>query len=239
MKKAQVTMFIMIGMILLVMSALFFYATELSQKRVGITVVEASDAKELVEHCLNAVADDALLVIGRHGGFARLPVTYFEPLNATYLFDDGQNNALDADAVAQQLADYTEQHLNACVNDFLILQDKGIMVVEKSPPKVTVTLAERDVRFAIDYAVEEQKGGMKTVPSFVPAQKAVRLKHTAQLAHDLVESEKNNNGQFDLDAPCELDVTHFPIDKTLITIITDNNFLIQNKPYRFVFAHKR
>ncbi|MEM2916549.1 MAG: hypothetical protein QXT19_04290 [Candidatus Woesearchaeota archaeon] len=60
-----------------------------------------------------------------------------------------------------------------------------------------------------------------------------------QLANDIVSSEVKNNGLFDLDIDCSLDVTHLPYQKTLITIISDPDFLIQNLPYRFVFAHRR
>lgn len=239
MRNAQVTMFIMIGMILLVFAALFFYATELVQKRVEVRVVEASSTKELVEHCLGVVAEDALLVIGRQGGVARLTGSYFEPLNTSYLFDEGENKVPDTDAVAQELSDYSEEHLGLCIDGFKVLEKKGITAVEKGPLKVTTLIAEKDVRFSIDWQLEERKGGVVTTPEFVPAQKAVRLKEILQLASDLVESEQTNEGLFDLDVPCNLDVLHFPLEKTLVTIITDQQFLIQNKPYRFVFAHRR
>jgi hypothetical protein len=238
-RKAQVTVFIMIGMILLVFAALFFYAAELVQKRSDIRVVEASSAKELVEYCLGVIAEDALIVTGRQGGFAKLPLQYFEPLNTTYLFDEGQNEVPDVPTVQQELANYIDDHIGNCVNDFAVLADKGIVVNELGQPKSSVLIAERDVQFSIDYPIEERKADIATKPEFMPVKKNVKLKEVLQLADDLVESERNNGGLFDLDAPCGLEVAHFPIDNTLITMIIDADFLIQNKPYRFVFAHRR
>jgi hypothetical protein len=229
----------MIGMILLVFAALFFYASELVQKRSDIRVVEASSAKELVEYCLGVIAEDALIVTGRQGGFAQLPLHYFEPLNATYLFDDGQNEVPDVPTVQQELANYIDDHIGNCVNDFAVLADKGIVVNELGKPKSSVLIAERDVQFTIDYAVEERKADLATRPEFMPVKKPVKLKNVLELADDLAESERVNNGLFDLDVDCGLEVAHFPIDNTLITVISDNDFLIQNKPARFVFAHRR
>ena len=191
------------------------------------------------EHCLGIVAEDALIVVGRQGGVARLIDPHFEPLNTSYLFDQGENKVPDSNAVEQELSAYVEQHIGSCVDNFKTLETKGITVVEKALPKVTATIALKDVRFAIDYDVEEHKGDMNTKPEFVPAQKAVRLGEILRLAGDMVTSEKNNNGLFDLDVLCGLDVTHFPYEKALITVISDPNFLIQNQPFRFVFAHRR
>ncbi len=229
----------MIGIVLMVFAGIVFYATEVIQRRAEIKIVEASDAKGLVEYCLGAVAEDALLTVGRQGGSARLQGKYFEPLNTSYLFDGGENNVPDTDSVEQELADYIEEHLGSCIDGFKVLEKKGIVVIEKARPRLTVLLAEKDMRFTINYDIEERKGDMVTKPEFVPALKAVRLKEMLRLADDMVESEKRNKGLFDLDMPCNLDITHFPLQKTLITIITDNNFLIQDKPFRFVFAHRR
>ena len=238
MKKAQITMFIMIGMALLVLAGMVFYASEIARQRVFVRPVEASSAKELVELCLGAVADDALLTIGRQGGAANLGVDNFETIKTSYLFDLGENKVPDTTAVQQELSGYIEEHIGSCLGSFESLKERGIEVIEKAQLRITATIAEKDVRFSIDYQIEEKKGGMVTTPEFMPALKAVRLKEILQLANDIVESEKNT-GLFDLDAECGLDVTHFPVEKTLITIITDNSFLIQNAPYRFVFAHRR
>jgi hypothetical protein len=237
-RKAQVTVFIMIGMIMLVFAALFFYAAELVQKRSDLHVVEASSAKELVESCLGVIAEDALLVTGRQGGFANLPLQYFEPLNTTYLFDEGQNEVPDVPTVQQELASYIDDHIGNCINDFIVLADKGIVVNELGQPKSSILIAERDVQFSIDYPIEERKADLATKPEFMPVKKNVKLKDVLQLANDLIESERTT-GLFDLDAPCGLEVTHFPLDSTLVSIITDSDFLIQNKPFRFVFAHRR
>lgn len=239
MKQGQITVFLMIGILLIVFAGLFFYASDLMHSRVQVRAVEASSAKDLVEHCLGVVAEDALIVVGRQGGVARLQSPFFELLNTSYLFDQGENNVPDSNAVEQALASYIEQHIGNCVDNFKTLEKKGITVVEKALPKVTTTIAMKDVRFAIDYDIEEHKGDMTTKPEFVPAQKAVRLGEILRLAGDLVQSEKSNNGLFDLDVSCTLDVIHFPYEKTLITIITDPHFLIQNQPFRFVFAHRR
>lgn len=237
-KKAQISMFILIGMVLLVFAGIFYYASELMQNRVDVRTVEASDAKQLVEYCLGAVADDALLVIGRQGGIANLQTDYFTILNTTYLFDRGENKALDSQAVEQELSSYIEQHLSSCTSNFENLIKKGIAVTEKSQPKATTTLAEKDVRFEISYDIEEKKGDIITRPEFLPAIKVVKLKEMVELADSMAEAEKNN-GMFDLDSNCGLEITHFPVEKTLVTIITDKDFLIQDKPYRFVFAHRR
>ncbi len=239
MKKAQVTVFILLGMVIVLFAGVTYYATELAQKRVEVTPVEASSAKELVELCLGIVADDALLTIGKQGGLANLGVDYFEPLNTAYLYDTGENKAPDNSAVEQQLSEYIDANLAKCLGNFDTLKSRGVEIIEKSQPKTTTTIAEKDVQFALSYDLEEKKGEVITRPEFAPVRKFARLKEMIDLAQGIVNSEKNNNGLIDLDTDCSLDVIHFPVEKTLVTVITDNNFMIQNSPYRFVFAHRR
>lgn len=232
-------MFIMLGMTLMVVAGIVFYASGIAQQKVFVRPIEASSAKDLVEQCLGMIADDALLVIGKHGGFAELGADYFEPLNTSYLYDFGENKVPDTAVVEQQLAEYVDSHIMNCVGSFELLKDKGIEVIEKSQPRTRVIIAEKDVQFILDYQIEEKKAGMVTSPEFLPVLKRVRLKEILQLANDIVTSEAKNDGLFDLDIDCSLDVTHLPYQKTLITIISDPDFLIQNLPYRFVFAHRR
>ncbi len=239
MMKAQVTLFIMLGMVLLVLSAIVFYIVDLTSQKVFVHPIEPSSAEQLVEQCLGLLADDALLVIGKHGGYAELGVNYFEPLKTSYLYDAGVNNAPDSATVEQQLSEYIDAHIMNCLGNFELLRDKGIEVIEKAQPRTTTIIAGNSVRFTIDYKIEEKKGDMITTPEFLPTMKAVRLAEILQLANDIVASEQKNNNLFDLDVECSLEVTHFPVEKTLVTVITDTNFLIQDSPYRFVFAHKR
>jgi hypothetical protein len=239
MKRGQITLFLMLGIMLIVFAGLFFYASDQLRSKVQVRAVEASSAKELVEHCLGLVAEDALITVGRQGGVAQLSNQYFVPLNTSYLFDQGEDKTPDSTAVERELSGYIEQHIGACIGNYQVLEQKGITVVQTALPKVTTTIAIKDVQFAIDLPLEEHKGDMTTTPSFVPARKDVRLGEMLRLAGDLVESEKYNNGFFDLDVPCGLDVTHFPLEKTLITVITDKSFLMQNQPFHFAFAHRR
>jgi hypothetical protein len=238
-KKAQLTMFMLLGIIIIVFAGLVFYISEIAQKRVEVRPVEASSAKELVELCLGEVADDALLTVGKQGGKANLGSDYFEPLNTSYLYDFGENKALDKTAVEQQLSEYIDANIAKCIGSFELLKNKGIEVFEKSQPRASALITEKEVIFSISYDLEEKKADLTTRPEFMPAFKAVRLKKIIELADSIIESEKNNNGLFDLDNDCEFEVTHFPVEKTLITIITDTNFLIQDRHYRFVFAHRR
>ena len=237
MSKAQVTLFVMIGLVMMVVAALFFYAVDVTQKR-EVQVAEVSSAKQLVEYCLDAVAEDALIAIGRNGGFAAPANDRFAPLNATYLADAGENKVPEPAQVSEELSDYIEHNFNKCVDGFSALESKGIDVDITGDPEVNTIIAERDVQFIITYAIAEIKAGKVTIPEFTPVRKAVRLKEMLQLANDIVASELKT-GLFDLDVQCAFDVTHFPLDKTLITVIADKNVLIQNAPYSLVFAHKR
>jgi hypothetical protein len=236
MKRAQVTLFVMIGLVMMVVAALFFYAVDITQQR-NVRVAEISSAKQVVEYCLDAVAEDALITVGKNGGFAEA-ANDRGPLNATYLADAGENKVPEPAQVSEELSDYIEHNLHKCIDGFSALEAKGIEVDVTGDPEVTAIIAESDVQFSVNYAIAEIKAGAVTVPEFTPVRKAVRLKAMLQLANDLVASEIKT-GLFDLDVQCAFDVMHFPIDQTLLTVIADRNFLVQNAHYSLVFAHRK
>ena len=75
-QKSQVTMLMIIGLVLFIIVSLTFYLTRYSIKKQTIQNIkitnEAADTKpikELVEKCLDKLAKDAVVLLGRQGGY--------------------------------------------------------------------------------------------------------------------------------------------------------------------------
>ncbi|MBR9676083.1 hypothetical protein GOV05_03685 [Candidatus Woesearchaeota archaeon] len=77
-KKAQLTMFIILGIILLFSAALFFYIKgEIIiggdfEDLIGTTPMEAQPVKEYVDQCLYNIGKEAIIRIGENGGYIEI-----------------------------------------------------------------------------------------------------------------------------------------------------------------------
>ena len=75
--KSQVTLIMIVGIVILIVAVLFIYISknsgkkirETSIKEVHETALEMQPVKELVSGCLDKLAKDAVVILGRQGGY--------------------------------------------------------------------------------------------------------------------------------------------------------------------------
>jgi hypothetical protein len=233
-KKAQISFFIVIGIVLILLIAFFYILAEGLPK--GLRS-EEYNVQSIAENCLKQVSQDSIIVFGKQGGKIELEQPYFEPLQTSYLLLNGTNRVPTIEQAEQELAVYVEQNLNLCIKDFDALKSQGITVKEVSKPDVKVVIAEKNVIFRLDYPLKETKGSTETTYSeFSPHSEELRLKPILETAEKIVQSEIGNDGKIDLSIETPNNVIFFPYTKKLVAVIEDPSYSINGKPYKFVFA---
>ncbi|MFC1723682.1 hypothetical protein ACFL0V_06075 [Nanoarchaeota archaeon] len=88
MKKAQVTIFIIIGVLLVAVAGIVFYMTSISgqvpESEIEVIAEEVPNQvkpiKEFVEECVKSVSKEAIEKMGRHGGYIDPQDTEYSPL---------------------------------------------------------------------------------------------------------------------------------------------------------------
>ena len=179
-KKSQVTIFIIMGLILLISTILFlFLKGNIIREEIapGVSMIveelptEFSPVKPFVEECLIRTTKEGLEILGRRGGYIYtnklnpgLDSVYFAPFSDPiipywfYLDSDMSCHAgckfnskrLTKNAIAKQLTQYVEENLMSCLRDFKGIEELGFEV-EASTPKVEVIIARDDVVAKLEY----------------------------------------------------------------------------------------
>src|SRR3989338_3633362 len=102
-KKAQISTFIIIGLIILIVVALVIYIisqltkeeADLFRKELLETPLDALPAREFVQSCVNSIGEEALHLIGSSGGYISVKESYkyFKPYesDAVSLTTDNEN----------------------------------------------------------------------------------------------------------------------------------------------------
>ena len=83
-KKAQISTFIIIGLIILIVVALVIYIisqltkeeADLFRKELLETPLDALPAREFVQSCVNSIGEEALHLIGSSGGYISVKESY-------------------------------------------------------------------------------------------------------------------------------------------------------------------
>ncbi len=121
MKKGQFTLFVIIGLVLLIVLFIIIYLTLSSQdNQTTFTseLIESDQAREnydFIEQCSEEKVENALLLIGLYGGYISqkdLKVYNYSNVSLSIL-----NNSLDVEHFSTQIEEYLKERIQDCFSD--------------------------------------------------------------------------------------------------------------------------
>lgn len=284
-RRAQITVFIIIGVIVLFATALVFYTrVRLSEYRgaaepvLETAPVEFQPLQSYITNCVEDVAIEGLDEIGRVGGYT--DTSTISTLNhceglpckdwhvAYWLYLDSPNScrgdcefgsekpalrekdeAEEGKSIETQLENYVNSKLKACLNNFASFKRQGISIEELGNVKTTVTIAEEDIRVAVDYPIEARKDNRKTKLTRFYRKIPLNLKRIYEQAEAVLETEKRNSS---LEAYIIDQVSYFsgvdpeklpPVDESVIGFGSSNvywvEFAVKEKLQQMLMSYTR
>jgi len=196
-----------------------------------------AEVPSYITSCLQITAQDALIIFGQQGGFTDLPDNSHPTLKTAYLYENNTNLAPTKDEAAIQLANFVNNNIKECV-DFTIL--KGYALLKESPPSTKVIIGRNAVEFILTFEFTLKKGEDELSYDKFQNTEAVDLGTILDITDQMVEDQVQNPGQVEVDHLFDdnLDIIFTSVENDLITSIKDLSYIIENKPYEFVFAQK-
>ena len=206
-RKAQVTVFIIIGIILLVSASIVIYITQVRKVEVVEEVVvppEVQPVYDYVTGCVYQIGVDALSIIGMQGGYADLgldrvgirditmnPSAYLriDPAGVfklPYWFYEGEWRIPTLEFMQNEIADYITQNVYVCIGNFSAFEPQ-FQVTELGPPRISSVITEDDVAIIIDYPLEIRQGEKSTEHDKFITRLPVRLRKIHALARGILE----------------------------------------------------
>jgi len=250
-RKGQITIFLIIGMILLISAGLLFYLnSQLTEKEIEKSVEMPSNVlpiKNYVESCIKSVGEEAILWIGEHGGYYNLPKystkDYFT--NTAYYFYIDSNIMPSKERVEEELSEYMDKQIYFCLDNFSVFKEQGFQI-EKEESNTTVIIRQKDVLFQINLPLTIKKQDSLTeIKEFKKSIDSIRLKTIYDVSKLIIDEQMQN-----FDSVCLSCIVNHGIENDLyvdmerlgndsiVFIISDNNSLVKNEPYKFIFANK-
>ena len=227
-KKSQITIFILLGISLLVIVSLSIYfsrstsiiSEDQSFRRTPNTV------RDYFEICLEEVSLIALSNLGYQGGYIELP-SYMRADSDSFLSFDTRNffgipawyykgiyRIPTISDMELEVASVVKENLNVCLDDFSGFRESYDVVV-KSPMEVDVTISEDSVFVNVDYSIDVSSTDSTQIEQFDQFHHRHNLKlgKMYELARWIVHSEVENhnfeNAVIDLiSAHPEIPITH-------------------------------
>lgn len=199
-KRGQVTLFIILGILLLIALALVIIfrreITVFNPERV--IPPEVASLVTFGDNCLQQISQDGLNLLAAQGGYIYLPdeiannpLSHVDAgLKIPYWQYLTQNRIPSLPLMQAQLSRYIEEHFNDCLDNFAPFQQEYDIIV-LGQPSVTVTFNDKNTLFKAIYPLEiRSKDGTKItdVNEFL-ATSPIKLKRVYDVARKIMETE--------------------------------------------------
>lgn len=248
-KRGQVTIFLIVGIVILALFAGIFYftsyvhQTQLEDESTAhpLAAKVRPQITSLVESCIKETAVPGIYLLGIQGGIiypddpATLLLTENTVINYGYL---NGINQLDLEKMEEQLNRYIAETLPLCLEDFLIFAEEGILVEEKGEIKVDAKIALDEVivtlKYKLDVTTEDDTVNIDSFTATVP----VRVGTAVQKANQIIDQHIRNPATIALTSTAEeYFLSVFPFDSSrFIYSLNDQNSVQQGAPFTFMFA---
>jgi len=203
-KRGQVTVFVIVGILLLLVSLLFFYIIKANTIFTPEVVVpqEIAPLKSYVETCIYNVGEDAVIRLGMQSGYVKIPesiamnprayINVGGPIKMPYWYLNGIDTSPKLTDMQSQISDYVSENLKSCLKNFSDFNQ--FIIEEKGEIQTKTVIAEEEVVITTNYPliIKNRKGDKITEWSLYSTSVPVRLKKIYRLAKGIMEAENKN-----------------------------------------------
>jgi len=247
-KKSQITVFIVIGVLLVMASIAVIYITQyyLPKKALPLPNQETEPIKLYIESCAKGIAEDGLYIMGRKGGYITntppLNINFYD-FNLSYFYYKGSIKMPQKTEMEKQLSDYMDANIPLC--DLSQFEKTGL-TIKKGNATTKVNFAEQSTFITINYPLTISKGRLSasitnlsvelpvkfgklyTSLGLLTSKQALRENQKSILLSDIKNIGAANNYYFNLQGKG---------NDTIVFIVIDNSSRLYNEPYEFRYAY--
>ncbi|MEA3429777.1 MAG: hypothetical protein U9R08_00740 [Nanoarchaeota archaeon] len=236
-KKGQITIFIIVGIVMLVAVALFvvlrFTGPEESLE-LNVGAVES-----FVEECLEKSATDGIKLMAGQGGYILLPEEYIDTnySDVPYLYDEGAILTLSRKQLSEELDSYVNEFVPLCLNNLNAFKDQFDVVIGK--PNASSLINDDNVIMNLQYPVIVSSGDISRELSKFNTKINVPIGKDFDIVNTIVASIADNPNYIDMTLLQEFDVnvTLLPYDENSFLYGIEDPFVIfGDENFKILFA---
>ncbi|PIN74243.1 hypothetical protein COV20_01350 [Candidatus Woesearchaeota archaeon CG10_big_fil_rev_8_21_14_0_10_45_16] len=161
-KRGQVTVFVIVALLVLGLSALIFVLNERITPE--IKPVDTAPVQQFVESCLQKTLSEGISFIAENGGYNHLPELSSSDAfhNAPYYVYLGEDTSPTLQSIQRQLADYITSQLPFCIQQFKAFPYTISFSEISTRVSILLGMVDADISFPITIEQGEQQATLDT-----------------------------------------------------------------------------
>jgi hypothetical protein len=249
-KRGQITTFLVIGIIILFVTGAVLYARSvLVKEQITPTpagTIETAQLKSYVEACLASVGEEAVIEIGKTGGFiypVPLPSMTYNDSDIYYWYYINTTISPSKEVIENEISNYLRLYLGDCLADFTNFRAQGYNITTGSISP-NITIASDKVLMKVNYPVTMKRGAATAVVPDYEASVNVRLGKIIGIVEQLIVEQEKKPDMLCMSCLTLQAVTNnirfenkYYDDMEYIRLI-DDTVKVRNIPYEFSYAVK-
>lgn len=241
-KKGQITVFIVIGLVIILGTVLFlFYKAYIVRDRIAFIPDSVTPTQQYVQSCLDEVGKEAILFVAAHGGYYDLPDLADIELALPYYFYEEQNSMPSKQEIEEQLALYMDNELFFCLKNFVPL--KGVSI-EQGEIQTTATIKEDKVLFDVLFPLIIIQEDATTTLSYFSTTVSTKLNAIYDLISAFMTIQEQDTSSICISCLVKLETENnirtemYSIKEGVVQFsIIDEEILINDEPVTFTFLN--
>ncbi len=238
-KKGQVTIFIILGILIVVSGIIYFSFREtITEKMRGFS--GATAVKEYIDTCFWDSTNGIVYSVGRGGGYVFGP-EFSNETGYNYHYIGNQNYFPNLEKIEEEISLYTTITLLSCVNNFESFSE---FEINRGKVEITTEIKEKYVEVNLNYPISIRKGNnVVHYEDFEKVIVPVRLGEMHSVVKNLIE--ENYYGETGVCINCITDLAYehdfvfeqiYSNGKNLF-VLSDFENEETEKPYQFIFLN--
>lgn len=236
-KKAQITIFIIIALVILVSGLIYMGLSRKGIKNQKDIIIENKDVYNFVKTCSENSLKKIVYLIGIRGGYM------FEPENSNdfglpYYYINGKNTIITKQDLKKKIEFYFNYELNSCLNNFKDFPNKKISSGEINSE---IEIKDEKLVLNLEYPLSISQGNKTSlIENFDDIEVPIRLGKIYNLSNEIINNDIKGD---ELCLSCiykkalkeNLFIDVFEYNKDYIFSIKDNSTQL-NKTFIYDFA---
>ena len=244
-KRGQITVFIVIGIIILALFFLFSFLSRSKQEKLDIEFkeiynlqFEKQSINDFVESCIKQTTIYGSYLLGSQGGYIYQndKTLYAADSETAYHYYKGKPIIPIKEKMEDEISFFIKTTINFCLDNLNSLGNEVIF----GELNVSTVINDEDIRIDLNYPVTVTKEDKQIKIERFNVNIPCRLGHIVDIGENLVEEQSTNKEFIDFDylTSIDLKITLLPYDEeTIVYSILDEKYIINEAPFVYSFAY--
>tara|TARA_Y100000310_G_scaffold282433_1_gene303645 strand:- start:12273 stop:13010 length:738 start_codon:yes stop_codon:yes gene_type:complete len=243
MKRGQVTIFVIVGLILVIILGLLYYfqgdfKIDVKQQRLSS---ELEETRDFIYECLEETSKEAVYEVSLQGGYYNLPINSINNSVPYYHFN-GNKDIPNKNVIEDSISSYVDDTIDFCINDFYVFDNISI---NADNIKSKVSIKESNINILLEYPITIEKNDIivkddqeYNVNLDIPIISMLDI--STNIIFNFIEEDGDICASCIIDLALDNDISIELIQgfNEDIFILEDKNYEFDDLSYKFVFGVK-